>query len=153
MDSGGNKKQTITDFLGRFGFFVKPDNYHIIVEKTNYIFPSRVITTETQETLDSNVYFGQNFTVFGGIPVNLNIPIDRISTNKESFERVRNWLIKGRPFLHIFVSMAFLFGFVDSIIAVTYSHDLVNLLVFLGYITLLLTNLYPQFARIKRTKQ
>lgn len=74
----GEFKQTrITDISGRFNFLTTPGHYMLSAEKTNYSFPSKIITGSTDGKLQ-NIYHGEVIEVNDPYIINLNIPMDPI---------------------------------------------------------------------------
>ena len=72
---GEFKQSRITDIEGRFSFLVTPGRYVITVEKTHYLFPSKIIKGETDGKY-KNVYHGEVIEVENPYIINLNIPMD-----------------------------------------------------------------------------
>src|SRR3990167_9570159 len=72
---GEFKQERITDIEGRFSFLVTPGRYVITVEKTHYLFPSKIIKGETDGKY-KNVYHGEVIEVENPYIINLNIPMD-----------------------------------------------------------------------------
>lgn len=74
----GEFKQTrITDINGRFSFLVTPGHYVITAEKTNYVFPSKVIIGKKDGKF-RNIYRGEVIEVVNPYIINLNIPMDPV---------------------------------------------------------------------------
>lgn len=72
----GEYKQTrITDIEGRFSFLVVPARYVLTAEKTNYIFPSKIVTGR-EDGKYKNIYHGEVIEVENPYIINLNIPMD-----------------------------------------------------------------------------
>lgn len=74
----GEFKQTrITDINGRFSFLITPGHYVLSAEKTNFTFPSKLISGNTDGKLQ-NVYHGEVIEVNDPYIINLNIPMDPV---------------------------------------------------------------------------
>jgi hypothetical protein len=78
IDTKTNKvvQTSITDLLGRFGFLDKSGKYRIAVKKTNYTFPSKLITGETDGMFEK-IYRGDYIEIKQGAGLLApNIPMD-----------------------------------------------------------------------------
>lgn len=104
----GEFKQTrITDISGRFSFLITPGHYILSAEKTNYSFPSKIITGTTDGKVQ-NIYHGEVIEVNDPYIINLNIPMDPLGydwnqavkpdTYNATLELIRD---KGRLFVII----------------------------------------------------
>ncbi len=97
LDAQGREISTaITDLDGRYGFLVAPGTYRVVVEKTNYQFPSQRLTS-THDLIYDDLYTGGNVVVGPEGTVRLNIPLDPIAEDW-------NQLAKRRAHLTHFVS-------------------------------------------------
>jgi len=77
--NGQEVTSAVTDLDGRYGFLVKPGEYKIKVEKTNYQFPSRRLMGKVSDLIYGNLYFMDSFLVEQNKPVvNKDIPMDPI---------------------------------------------------------------------------
>ncbi|MDO8604043.1 MAG: carboxypeptidase-like regulatory domain-containing protein [bacterium] len=66
-----------TDLDGRYGFFAPPGIYRIVVNKTNYKFPSTVLAGKTADEFYGNLYFGEPLILTeGGAFLARDIPMD-----------------------------------------------------------------------------
>lgn len=75
-DKNGKEVSTaITDMDGRFGFLVPSGWYKMSVKKNNYIFPSKKMEGQVNDTLYENLYFGEE-VYLGDKTVTRNIPMD-----------------------------------------------------------------------------
>lgn len=81
MDMAGNEVATaITDMNGRYGFAVDPGTYKIVVNKTNYQFPSTKLAGKTDDGLYDELYFGGDVVVSKeGEIITKNIPLDALA--------------------------------------------------------------------------
>ena len=73
------KDQQITDSNGTFGFLVKPGEYSITASKTNYDFPTQIVTSATDGDY-TGIYRGGVLKIGQhqgeAAPVKINIPLD-----------------------------------------------------------------------------
>jgi hypothetical protein len=85
----------ITDIDGRYGFFMEPGEYKIVVNKTNYVFPSKNLFGATRDELYDNLYFAENFKIeeFGEI-ISKNIPLDPVKFDWNEFAKKSKNLMK-----------------------------------------------------------
>lgn len=72
---GEFKQERITDVEGRFSFLVTPGHYVLTAEKTNYTFPSKIVTGQSDGKY-KNIYHGEVIEVENPYIINLNIPMD-----------------------------------------------------------------------------
>jgi hypothetical protein len=73
------RETRITDQFGRYGFLVPPGKYYIEVEKSNYSFPSKKVTTKNDKEF-SSVYHGEVLDKeYADSLISANIPIDPVS--------------------------------------------------------------------------
>lgn len=104
----GEFKQTrITDINGRFSFLITPGHYILTAEKTNYSFPSKIVTGPADGKLQ-NIYRGEVIEVNDPYVINLNIPMDPVGydwnqavkpdSSKAALEQIFD---KGRMFIII----------------------------------------------------
>ncbi len=76
VKSGKVAATSITNIKGRYGFLAAPGKYKILVKKTNYAFPSKLVSGDTDKNY-AHVYHGELFELFGGSEVvPFNIPMD-----------------------------------------------------------------------------
>lgn len=74
---GEYKQSRITDINGRFSFLVTPGHYVITAEKTNYVFPSKIVKG-AKDGKYNNIYHGEVIEVENPYIINLNIPMDPV---------------------------------------------------------------------------
>lgn len=82
--NGKTKSQNgmkITDMAGRFGFLVENGAYTLLVKKTDYVFPSRLLAGQTEFKDYKNLYFGQELSFSDKDLVTVNIPLDAVREN------------------------------------------------------------------------
>jgi hypothetical protein len=114
----------ITDIDGRFGFFLKQGTYKIVVNKTNYLFPSKKLAGQMKDNVYDNLYFGETFSVVGNEKIiTLNVPMDRLATdwNQEAKEKqkVLHYFTRNHALVDAILNLLFVGGFVASVV-ITY---------------------------------
>ncbi|HRN96621.1 MAG TPA: fibronectin type III domain-containing protein, partial [Candidatus Levybacteria bacterium] len=81
----GNKTSQIgmkiTDMAGRFGFLVQSGEYTLFVKKTDYLFPSKLLSGQSTFRDYKNLYFGGELTFADKDLVTVNIPLDPVREN------------------------------------------------------------------------
>ena len=99
-ETGKKVQDAITDLWGRFGFLDKPGKYYIVAKKSNYTFPSKLITANI-DGLFANLNHGEVFSLTPGSLVTPNIPMDQeaFDWNQEDKKRI----VKVNPKLELFV--------------------------------------------------
>ncbi len=120
-ETGKEVLNQITDIDGRYGFFLKKGTYKIIVNKTNYLFPSKVLAGQMQDSVYENLYFGETFAVTGEEKViTLNVPMDPLTNDwNQEQKRRRNLLhyfTRNHALWDTLFNVAFVLGFIISII-------------------------------------
>ena len=103
-----------TDMSGRYGFLVNPGKYKIIASRTNYSFPSKIIT-ENSDGIFDNVYHGDLFEVLqGSAVVAPNIPMDPVAAdwNQEAKLKYTRTHPKVRHFVGLFIAAIFWLGLI-----------------------------------------
>ncbi len=79
--TGNVVEQAITDLLGRYGFLERVGQFRITAKKTNYRFPSTIITGTTDGLFD-NLYHGGTFNILNPQDViSPNIPMDPLAVD------------------------------------------------------------------------
>ena len=143
QDEQGNEiKSAITDLDGRYGFTIdKPGTYKIVAGKSNYAFPSKVLSGNDHDHLYQDLYFGELFTVSSaGETIIKNIPMDNINFNwnehaKADMEVMKFY--KQRDYtLTKLGDILFGAGFVITAIALTVNPMLYNIVMFVMYVLL-----------------
>ncbi|MFC1775652.1 hypothetical protein ACFLY0_02275 [Patescibacteria group bacterium] len=79
--------ESITDMDGRYGFVVKPGNYLIDVNKTNYLFPSEKLKMSSADILYDRLYHGGMVESISGQPIAFNIPMDPVAFDWNEFAK------------------------------------------------------------------
>jgi hypothetical protein len=125
-----------TDIDGRYGFLTKPGIYTITVNKTNYIFPSKL--NKTSDELYSDLYYGGNIEVTKeGQVITLNIPMDPIGedwNNQAKEERhLMSFYTKQERNLARISSTIFTIGLAVSTLALIASPSTYNIGIFALY--------------------
>lgn len=78
LSSGKEITSAITDIEGRYSFVFPPGEYSLLVAKTHYQFPSKLLAGKNSDELYDNLYFGDRIQLGGETIVEENIPIDPI---------------------------------------------------------------------------
>lgn len=122
--TGNEVFNQITDIDGRFGFFLKQGTYRIVVNKTNYLFPSKKLAGQMKDNVYDNLYFGETFSVVGNEKIiTLNVPMDRLATdwNQEAKEKqkVLHYFTRNHALIDAILNLLFVGGFVASVV-ITY---------------------------------
>lgn len=152
MDMQGNEVATsITDIDGRYGFNVAAGTYKILVNKTNFEFPSKKLVGKTGDELYDNLYFGETITVKEeGEVIIKNIPLDQLNFDWNEFakneqHRLSYYRRSDLTIAHI-SNFFFWFGFIVAVIALLASVTVYNGIVFVLYVVMFIIRHYsPQF--------
>jgi hypothetical protein len=81
VDTGKVEGMGITDMEGRYGFFARPGRFKIFVQRTNYVFPSSLVSGDT-DGVYSNLYHGEFFDLEEESEVIApNIPMDPVRSD------------------------------------------------------------------------
>jgi hypothetical protein len=108
-DTGKVEGECITDLGGRYGFLARPGRFKIFPQKSNYLFPSKIVNRD-HDLIYYNVYRGEFFEIKGESDVIApNIPMDPL---KEDWNQTAKQKILQKPYykqwlLEIFVSLLF----------------------------------------------
>jgi hypothetical protein len=155
MDMQGNEVATsITDIDGRYGFLVPAGTYKIMVNKTNFTFPSTRLTGKHSDELYDDLYFGEPIVIAheGDVIIN-NIPLDQLNFDWNEFAKNDQ---KRLTYYHrsdlIFTEIGdilFWFGAIVTIIAVLSDQSLYNIIVFIFYIVVLVFRHSNRHLRLK----
>ncbi|WKZ29732.1 MAG: carboxypeptidase-like regulatory domain-containing protein [Candidatus Dojkabacteria bacterium] len=130
---------SVTDALGVFRIFLKQGTYTISVTKTDYEFPSKLITT-TEDKGYMNVYHGEEFTVHtDGELVMKSFPMDPAGETKVS--SLLNLWISISPYLEYLNSFVLFVGIGLSLYTVVVNPTLSNFLLIAFYLGLAITKL------------
>lgn len=88
FDQAGMKQaEAITDLDGRYGFLVPQGMYSMMVRKTNYTFPSKLVTLNGQDVIYHNLYFGGAFNVSDTVVH--DVPMDPQGYDWNQHEKLR----------------------------------------------------------------
>lgn len=99
--AGGEVKTGVTDMAGRYGFFAKPGKFKILPRKANYLFPSKLVTGNS-DGIYNNLYHGEFFEVLEDFEVVApNIPMDpeNFDWNQEAKQKIS----KAHPSERLFI--------------------------------------------------
>jgi hypothetical protein len=98
FDQEGRKAaEAFTDLDGRYGFLVPQGNYSMLVRKTNYVFPSKMLNISGQDVIYHNLYFGGSFTVSDTVVH--DVPMDPHGFDWNQSEKLRT---KQTRYFHTF---------------------------------------------------
>lgn len=151
-DLQGNEVATsITDIDGRYGFVVAPGIYKLVANKTNFEFPSKKLAGRSEDELYGNLYFGDTVEIKEqGEIIAKNIPLDQQNFDWNEF--AKNEQQRLSYYRHSDVVIAristifFWFGFVVAAIALLFSHNAYNSIIFILYVVMFIIRHYsPQF--------
>lgn len=131
-----NKKEVgtaITDIDGRYSFVLPDADYYMKVNKTHYLFPSKLLKNKTTDEIYDNLYFGEEFHHTGSNIVELNIPIDPIDFDWNEYVKNKRKYFKINFRLEIFrsylVKFLYSIGFLFALSYLFVSVSLVNVLI------------------------
>lgn len=99
---GHEVESRVTDMEGHYGFLARPGKFKIFARKTNYEFPSQIVTGD-KDGIFENLYHGEFFALSGDNEVVApNIPMDPVNSdwNQEAKKKVVNTY----PYLKYFVN-------------------------------------------------
>jgi hypothetical protein len=138
--SGEVLEQSITDLSGRFGFLDKQGKYYIRARKTNYVFPSKLVTG-TNDSIFQNVYHGE--LIQTSKPDDLlvpNIPMDAVAFDWNQQEKQK--IIKFHPNLELVIqtvlNVLFWSGFVFIVFNLVSRPTFLNILFASLYVLLII---------------
>lgn len=142
-DLQGNEIATsITDLDGRYGFLVPSGVYKIVANKTNYIFPSKKLVGKNADELYQDLYFNEIIEIKEGDVITKNIPMDPLKFDWNEFAKRDQKRMKFFSRRDIWISrisgILFWLGFVLSLLAVTITPSVYNVIIFVVYIILLI---------------
>lgn len=103
----------VTDLNGKYGFLARPGKFKILAKKTNYSFPSKLISGDSDGIYD-NLYRGEFFELSGDVEVvGPNIPMDpqRQDWNQEAKLKVLKTHPYARYLFRSLTAVFFWFGF------------------------------------------
>ncbi|MEZ4103491.1 MAG: hypothetical protein R3B55_03000 [Candidatus Paceibacterota bacterium] len=139
---------SITDLDGRYGFLVEGGNYQIKANKANYEFPSKKLSGKTSDDLYENLYFGEQIELNEKEAVIYkNIPMDAVNFNWNEFEKSQNKkLMKFYSRRDIFLAhisqIAFVAGFISSVILFFISFSVLNIIILSLYALVLILRIF-----------
>ena len=137
---GREVDSSITDIDGRYGFFVKPGVYKVIPKKTNYIFPSDKLSKRFYDEFYHDLYFGDYINISEDEVIVKNIPMDPVNFDWNEFTKNKKNLFKFYSRREIILTRIsnwlFGIGFAVSLIALIFSFDTYNLIIFGLYIVM-----------------
>lgn len=113
-DTGKVESSCITDLEGRYGFLARVGKFKILVQRTNYIFPSKIIQGE-KDGIYSHLYHGEFFVLDEASEVVApNIPMDPVSAdwNQKAKQRLVRKHFYSQWFLEKFITALLWFGFI-----------------------------------------
>ena len=139
---GTDVATAITDLDGRYGFVVpNPGSYSIVVNKTNYQFPSQNLVGRDHDELYRDLYFGEHFSILNsGDIIAKNIPMDPEKFDWNEFAKKSQHLMKfyssREKWFSRISAFFFYIGFIVSSLAVLFLATRGNILIFLLYVGL-----------------
>ena len=136
---GEKKKRTaITDLDGRYGFLSEPGAYSISVNKTNYKFPSQIMSGRTRDEMYDDLYFGEIFETTEHKIIQYNVPMDPIGFDWNEFiknkENIFNLYSRNEKIRSIFFNGLFIAGFLLSIVAILFVPSVPNFALIVLYL-------------------
>jgi hypothetical protein len=158
MDMQGNEIATaITDMNGRYGFAVDPGTYRIVVNKTNYQFPSTKLAGKTDDGLYDELYFGGDVVVSKqGEIITKNIPLDALAFDWNEYTKAHHgtYTMKLAFYrtadivLYHLSRILFMLGFAYSIYAFLFSPIVFNAIILALYISMAFVQMFaPGFHK------
>ena len=150
---GKDISTAITDLDGRYGFVVpEPGNYSIIVNKTNYQFPSQNLVGHDHDELYRDLYFGEHFPIAqSGEIIAKNIPMDPEKFDWNEFAKKSQHLMKfysiREKWLTRISGFFFAIGFIVSSLAVLFLITKWNVIIFLLYVVLFFVRVFGLRSR------
>ena len=142
-DKDGKEVATsITDLDGRYGFLVGPGIYRMSAHKTNYSFPSLVLSRHTRDEIYLDLYFGNYFEVKEESKlIARNIPLDPDKFDWNEFmkrqQKLMKFYSKRDRIITRIADVFFAVGFVLALIALLVSPIGYNIAIFVLYVLLL----------------
>ncbi len=85
----GKVYRAVTDMYGRYDFMVPAGTYSLKVGKTDFSYPSKIITNQLEELVYPDVISGQTIQVSPNSAVRFNIPLDPVKPNWNQEEKVK----------------------------------------------------------------
>ncbi len=141
-DTTGKQIATsITDLEGRYGFSVEPGVYSLVANKTNYLFPSKILSGTFEDELYADLYFGGPISISSKDNViNKNIPMDSTSFDWNEFAKkdrglMKNFQNKEKTIMR-FSEVMFYIGFIVSLLSLYFSTSTYNIAIVCLYVVL-----------------
>lgn len=136
---GKEVASSITDLDGRYGFLVGPGIYRMTAQKTNYVFPSLVLSRHTRDEIYLELYFGNYFEVKDDTSlIARNIPMDPEKFDWNEFvkreQKLMKFYSKRDLILTKIADVFFGIGFIFSLIALIVSPVIYNIAIFILYL-------------------
>lgn len=113
-DTGKVEGSCITDLNGRYGFLARPGKLKIFVQRTNYIFPSKIALGD-KDGIYTHLYHGEFFVLNEDSEVIApNIPMDSTQAdwNQKAKQNLAWQNFYSKWFLEKFIAVILWFGFV-----------------------------------------
>ena len=115
---GHEVESRVTDMEGHYGFLARPGKFKIFARKTNYEFPSKIVTGG-KDGIFENLYHGEFFTLSKDSEVVApNIPMDPV--NPDWNQEAKKKVVNTYPYLKYFVNkmgvILFWFGLIFIIL-------------------------------------
>jgi hypothetical protein len=152
-EEGNDVATAITDLDGRYGFVIPaPGNYSIVVNKTNYQFPSQKLVGRDHDELYRDLYFGEHFIVSeAGEIVAKNVPMDPEKFDWNEFakksQHLMNFYSVREKWISRISGFIFFVGFTVSSLAVLFMMTKTNIVIFVLYIVLFLIRVFGLKSR------
>ena len=115
-DTGKVEGSCITDLNGRYGFLARPGKFKIFVQRTNYIFPSKIVKAG-KDGIYTHLYHGEFFELNENSEVVApNIPMDPVQAdwNQKAKQNLVWQNFYSKWFLEKFIAVILWFGFVSA---------------------------------------
>ncbi len=132
-------QESITDLDGRYGFLAPEGRYTLVVNKSNYVFPSSYRPLLGEDVLYSNLYYGEEFTVVDTVVH--DIPMDPVGRDWNQEEKMRTKQTHFfRPFdvyIITILDTVFYLGFLALSLQFFFVQSAVTGVLLAGYVVLL----------------
>lgn len=130
---------SVTDIEGRYGFLAKPGVYKMYAHRSNYDFPSTILSGKDSDEIYKDLYFGELITIQKENEfIAKNIPMDPLAFDWNEFVKNRDHSMKTfskQKIWMLWITKAlFSVGFGLSILAVIVTPNIYNILVVLAYV-------------------
>lgn len=147
-DTAGKQIATsITDLEGRYGFLVEPGVYSLVANKTNYLFPSKLLAGKLEDELYADLYFGGPISISDRDNViNKNIPMDATSFDWNEFAKKDRGLMKNfqnkEKIIMRLSEVMFYIGFIISLLSLYFSTSTYNIVIVCLYVVLSILRIF-----------